>query len=129
LHAQPSPATLERTAEEPINQRAGGRDPRSYQGGTFMAWKDKFRSGVKRVSEEAEEALDKGKAKVEELQIELKMDGLAKKLGYVAFDAHRGRKVDEALRAKLLADLTYQEEQLKKLADEVAAKAKAAKKK
>jgi len=87
-----------------------------------MGWKEKVTSGFHKVGEGAEKAFDKGKAKVEELQTEMQMDGLAKKLGYLAFDAHRGRKVDEATRAKLLADLSRLEDELEKAKAEAAAK-------
>jgi hypothetical protein len=90
-----------------------------------MGWKEKLTSGLRRAGEEADKALDKGKAKVGELHTEMQMDGLAKKLGYLAFDAHRGRKVDEAARAKLLADLARLEESLEKIKAEAAVKAAA----
>ena len=95
-----------------------------------MAWKETVKKGFKKVQEEAGKAYDKGKSKAEQLQIEMKMDGLAKKLGYLTFDAHRGREVDDAARAKLLTDLTELEEALEKAkaeAEEKAAAAKAAK--
>jgi hypothetical protein len=92
-----------------------------------MRWKEKVTRGLRRAGEEADRAIDKGKAKVGELHIEMQMDGLAKKLGYVAFDAHRGRSVDEATRVKLLMDLTALEQSLDKLKAEAAAKAAAGK--
>jgi hypothetical protein len=92
-----------------------------------MGWKDTLKKGFKRAGEEAKDALDKGKSKVEELQTEMQMDGLAKKLGYLTFDAHRGRQVDEALRTKYLADLSHLEDQLEKAKAEAAAKAEAEK--
>jgi hypothetical protein len=90
-----------------------------------MGWKDSISAGLRRFGEEAEKALDKGKTKVSELQMELQMDGVAKKLGYLTFDAHRGRKVDEAARVKLLMDMTQLEESLDKARAEAAAKAAA----
>jgi hypothetical protein len=90
-----------------------------------MSWKEKVTAGIRRAGQEADKALDKGKTKVGELHIELQMDGLAKKLGYLALDAHRGRKVDEAARVKLLTDLTSHEQALEKLKAEAAAKAAA----
>jgi hypothetical protein len=92
-----------------------------------MGWKEKLTTGLRRAGQEADKALDKGKAKVGELHIEMQMDGLAKKLGHLAFDAHRGRKVDEAARVKLLTDLTSLEKELGKVKAEAAAKAAAAK--
>jgi hypothetical protein len=92
-----------------------------------MGWKEKVTAGLRKAGQEADKALDKGKAKVGELHIEIQMDGLAKKLGYLAFDAHRGRKVDESARVKLLTDLTGLEEALGKVKAEAAAKAAAGK--
>ncbi len=79
-----------------------------------MGFKETISKGLRKFGSEAEKALDKGKAKVGELQTEMQMDGLAKKLGYLTFDAHRGRKVDEAARVKLLMDLTHLEAALEK---------------
>jgi hypothetical protein len=90
-----------------------------------MRWKEKVTTGLRRAGEEADKAIDKSRAKVGELHAEMQMDGLAKKLGYLAFDAHRGRSVDEAARVKLLMDLTTLEKSLKKLKAEAAAKAAA----
>jgi len=90
-----------------------------------MAWKETVSKGIKKVGEEAGKAYDKGKSKAEQLQTEMKMDGLAKKLGYLTFDAHRGREVDEAARTKLLTDLTELEEGLEKAKAEAEEKAKA----
>ncbi len=77
-----------------------------------MDLKDKLVTGLERAAEEAEKALGKGKTKLTELQIELEMDSLAKKLGYLVFDFYRGRTVDQALRQKLLDDLSSLEERL-----------------
>lgn len=90
-----------------------------------MAWMDSVKSGLQRFGEEAEKAIDKGKTKAEELRIEMKMDGLAKKVGYLTFDDYRGRKVEEATRVKLLAQLLELEENLEKVKTEAAAKAAA----
>jgi hypothetical protein len=87
-----------------------------------MGWKDSISAGLRRFGEEAEKALDKGKTKVEQLQTEMQMDGLARKLGYLTYDEHRGRKVDEAARAKLLMDLAHLEEVLEKAKAEAAAR-------
>lgn len=88
-----------------------------------MAWKDSVTKSLKKVGEEAGKAYDKGKNKAGQLQTEMKMDGLAKKLGYLAFDAHRGREVDAAAQKKLLAELTELEDALEKAKAEAAAKA------
>jgi hypothetical protein len=91
-----------------------------------MAWRDTISAGLRRLGDEAEKALDKSKSKVGELQTELQMDSLARKLGYLTFDAHRGRKVDEPSRVKLLMDLTHLEDVLQKTKSEAAAKAASA---
>ena len=92
-----------------------------------MGWKDRLSAGLHRAGKETQVAFEKGKSKVEELQIEMQMDGLAKKLGYLTYDAHKGRKVDEAARDKLLADLVRLEDELEKKKAEAAAKIAAAK--
>lgn len=92
-----------------------------------MAWKDSLSKSMKKVSEGATKAYDVSKNKAEQMQAEMKMDGLAKKLGYMTFDAHRGRAVDEEARGTLLAEFTELEEGLEKLKTEAAARAEAAK--
>lgn len=77
-----------------------------------MGLMDKFSAGIERAAQEADKAFEKGKSKVGELQIEMQMDGLAKKLGYLVFDFYRGREVDQVLRQKYLDDLTRLEDQL-----------------
>lgn len=84
---------------------------------------DKIAAGIERVAEEADKALDKGKTKLSEVQIQMEMDSLAKKLGYLVFDFYRGRQVDQALRQKILDDLTRLEDEL--LAKRAEARAKA----
>lgn len=90
-----------------------------------MGLMDKVTAGVERFAEEADKAIDKGKAKVGELQIELQMDGLAKKLGYLVFDFYRGRQVDQAQRQQLLDGLSRLEDKLLQARAEAAAKARA----
>ena len=90
-----------------------------------MGIMDKLGDSLGQAAHEMEKALDKGKTKVGELQIEMQMDGLAKKLGYVVFDFYRGRTVDQAVRQKLLDDLSRLEDQLLKVRAEAAAKAQA----
>ena len=87
-----------------------------------MGWRETLAAGLHKASEEAEKVLDKGKAKFEELQTEMHMDGLAKKLGYLTYDAHRGRKVDETTRVRLLMDLTRLEDSLEKARAQAEAK-------
>ncbi|MCX8033623.1 MAG: hypothetical protein N3B14_09640 [Thermoleophilia bacterium] len=86
---------------------------------------DKLAAGIEKVAEGADKAIDKGKTKVTELQIELQMDSLAKKLGYLVFDFYRGRPVDQALRQKILDDMTRLEEQLLRVRAEAQARAQA----
>lgn len=90
-----------------------------------MGLMDKLTAGIEKVAEGADKALDKGKSKVGEMQIEMQMDGLAKKLGYVVFDFYRGRQVDQELRQKLLDDLAEHEDRLLQSRAEAAAKAEA----
>lgn len=97
------------------------------EGGKIVAWKDTMSKSMKKVSDGASKAYDVSKNKAEQMQIEMKMDGLAKKLGYMAFDAHRGREVDEEARIKLLADFEELEAGLDKLKADAAARAEAAK--
>ena len=92
-----------------------------------MGWKDSISAGLRRFGDEAERVLDKGKTKVEQLQTEIQMDSLAKKLGYLTYDAHRGRKFDEATRVKLLMDLAHLEETLEKAKADAEAKLAATK--
>ncbi|MHB1343340.1 MAG: hypothetical protein ACYCX3_03155 [Thermoleophilia bacterium] len=73
---------------------------------------DKLTEGAQKVAEQAEKALEQGKTKVEELQLERQMDGVAKKLGYLEFDAYRGRPVDAAVRRSYLDELAGLEEQV-----------------
>jgi hypothetical protein len=77
-----------------------------------MGLMDKFTAGLERAAQEADKAFEKGKAKVGELQTEMQMDGLAKKLGYLVFDFYRGREVDQALRQKYLDDMARLEDQM-----------------
>ena len=90
-----------------------------------MAFMDKVGVGLEQAAREIEKALDRGKAKVGELQIEMQMDGQAKKLGYLVFDFYRGRSVDQVVRQKVLDDLSRLEDQLWKIRAEAAAKAEA----
>lgn len=91
-----------------------------------MSLFDKLSAGAERAAKEAEKALDKGKAKVGEIQIEMQMDGKAKKLGYLVFDFYRGRPVDQDERQGLLDDLSRLEDQLIQARAEAAAKTQAA---
>ncbi len=90
-----------------------------------MGLKDKFSAGIERAAQEADRAFEKGKAKVGELQIEMQMDGLAKKLGYLVFDFYRGREVDQAVRQKYLDDMAHLEDQLTESRAAAAAKKEA----
>ena len=90
-----------------------------------MGFMDKVGDGLEQAAREVEKVLDKGKSKVGEIQVEMQMDGLAKKLGYLVFDFYRGRTVDQAVRQKVLDDLSRLEDQLLKTRAEAAAKAQA----
>jgi hypothetical protein len=86
---------------------------------------DKVGAGLEQAVWEAERALDRGKTKAGELQTEMKMDGLAKKLGYLVFDFYRGRTVDQAERQRVLDEMSRLEDQLDKLKAEGKAKSDA----
>ena len=90
-----------------------------------MGLMDKLTAVVERLAEGADKAIDKGKVKVGELQIEMQMDGQAKKLGYLVFDFYRGRQIDQNLRQKILEEMSRLEDQLLKSKAEAAAKAQA----
>src|SRR4030067_3656022 len=90
-----------------------------------MGVMDKLTAGAERAAKEAEKAFEKGKARVGELQIEMQMDGLAKKLGYIVFDFYRGREVDQARRQQILDELSGLEDQLVQARAEAGARAQA----
>ena len=71
---------------------------------------------------EAWKAFDKGKAKAAELQLEMRMDAAAKKLGYLVLDEHRGRVTDGQARQRMLDDLARLEDEMAKLRAETAAR-------
>ena len=76
---------------------------------------DRLTEGAEKVAKQAEKALEQGKTKVEGLQFERQMDGLAKKLGYLELDAFRGREVDAAARQSYLDELAGLEDQIAEL--------------
>jgi hypothetical protein len=90
-----------------------------------MGIMDKVGSGLEQAVWEIDKAFDKGKSKAGELQVEMQMDGLAKKLGYLVFDFYRGRTVDQAERQKVLDELSRLEDQLYKIRTDAKAKADA----
>lgn len=77
-----------------------------------MGFFDKLTEGAEKVAKQAERALEQGKTKVEELQLERQMDGVARKLGYLEYDAFRGRVVDAAVRQSYLDELGALEVQI-----------------
>ncbi len=87
-----------------------------------MGLLDKVNAGAERAAMEAWKAFDKGKAKASELQLEMRMDSAAKKLGYLVFDEHRGRVVDDRTRERLLDSLVSLDDEMAKLRAETAAK-------
>ena len=90
-----------------------------------MGLMDKVTAGLERAAQEADKAFDKGKSKVGELQLEMQMDGLAKKLGYIVFDFYRGREIDQALRQKYLDDMAGLEDKLLQMRAEARARKEA----
>jgi hypothetical protein len=77
-----------------------------------MGIMDKVGAGLEQAVWEVEHALDRGKNKAGELQTEMQMDGLAKKLGYLVFDFYRGRTVDQTERQKVLDQMSALEDKL-----------------
>ena len=77
-----------------------------------MGFLDRLSEGAEKVAKQAEKALEQGKTKVEELQLERQMDGLAKKIGYMEYDGFRGREVDSAVRQSYLDEMVGLEEQI-----------------
>jgi len=90
-----------------------------------MGLMDKVTAGLERAAQEADKAFDKGKSKVGELQLEMQLDGLAKKLGYIVFDFYRGREIDQALRQKYLDDMAALEDKLLQMRAEARARKEA----
>ncbi len=77
-----------------------------------MGITDDLSEGVATIAREVQKAIEQGKGKVEELQLERRMDGVARKLGYLELDRSRGRAVDETVRQDLLQQLATLEDQL-----------------
>jgi hypothetical protein len=90
-----------------------------------MSFVDKLAAGAERAAKEAEKVFDKGQAKAGEMRIRMKMDGVAKKLGYLVLDSHQGREVDESARQALIGSLVGLEAQLVEARAAAAAKAQA----
>jgi hypothetical protein len=96
-----------------------------------MGLTDDLSEGVATIAREVQKAIEQGKGKVEQLQLERRMDAAARKLGYLELDRSRGRAVDETVRQDLLQQLATLEDQLvavqnaKKAAEEQAAAATA----
>ena len=88
-----------------------------------MGLMDRLAEGAERAAKEAEKAFDKGKTKVGELQVEMQMDGLARKLGYLVFDFYRGRQVDQEYRQTILDEMSRLEDQLLRSRSQATAKA------
>ena len=91
-----------------------------------MSLMEKVTAGAERAVKETEKVIDKGKAKIGELQVEMQMDSQAKKLGYIVFDFYRGREVDQAQRQKYLDEMARLEDQLAQARAEAAAREQAA---
>jgi len=88
-----------------------------------MNIKDEITSGAEKVAREAEKAFDKGKTKLNELQIKMQMDTQARKLGFLVFNFYRGREVDQDERQGYLDELSRLEDQLIQLRAEAATRA------
>ena len=87
-----------------------------------MGLLDRVNAGAERAAMEAWKAFDKGKAKAAELQLEMRMDAAAKRLGYLVLDEHRGRLTDGQARQRMLDDLARLEDEMAKLRAETAAR-------
>jgi hypothetical protein len=90
-----------------------------------MGFVDRLSSAASVAAEQAGKALDKGKTKASELQVQMKMDAAAKKLGYAVYDGRRGRDTDSATQEGLIQELSRLEGELGKIRQEAAAKATA----
>jgi hypothetical protein len=88
---------------------------------------DRLTEGAEKVAKEAEKVFEQGKRKVGELQTERQMDVVARRLGYLEYETHRGRVSDPAKRDELLAELARLEEE-QKTREEAAAAAREAEK-
>jgi hypothetical protein len=92
--------------------------------GVGMGFQETLTEGAAKVAKGAEKAFDQVKAKIEELQLERQMDGLARKLGYIEYDGFKGRSVDAAVRQSYLDEMAGLEDQITQL--KMAAQAAAA---
>ena len=90
-----------------------------------MGIMDRVGAGLEQAVWETERAFDRGKTKAAELQTEMQMDGLAKKLGYLVFDFYRGRTVDQTERQRVLDEMSALEDKLFRVRAEGKAKAEA----
>lgn len=88
-----------------------------------MGLLDRVNAGAERAAMEAWKAFDKGKAKAAELQLEMRMDAAAKRLGYLVFDEHRGRLTDGQARQRMLDDLVRLDDEMAKLRADSTARA------
>jgi hypothetical protein len=77
-----------------------------------MSWSDQMGEGVDRLAKEAEKLFGQFKTRIDQLQKEQSLDKLARRLGYMEFDAHRGRPVDASAKAELLAEMMRHEDEL-----------------
>ncbi len=77
-----------------------------------MGLMDDLTGALEKISTEAEKALNQGKAKVGQLQLERQMDAAARKVGYMELDRYRGRPVDDSARAELIYQMAGLEDQI-----------------
>lgn len=88
-----------------------------------MGLKDMITNATDAVTKEAEKALEQGRYKVEEFQLERQMDTVAKKLGYLEFEAQRsGSAPDSAKRQELIEEMTRLEGELQQARQDVEAR-------
>lgn len=77
-----------------------------------MGWKDKLNQTADKVVKQTGRAVEQGRGKLEEVQVERQMDAAARKVGYMAYDSFQGREVDAQKRQELLDEIASLEEQL-----------------
>jgi hypothetical protein len=77
-----------------------------------MGLTDRLSDGLETIAQQAQKALEQGRVRVEQLQVERQMDAVARRLGYLEFDAAQGRTVDEEAKGRLLRELAELEQEL-----------------
>ena len=86
-----------------------------------MALWDKLRVELNRAGEAAQEALDEGKARLEEFRARQRADKAAQALGYAVFRARQeGKEIDPDVYARLSSELAAAEADVKRYQEEAA---------